>query len=400
MLKVHSEPPKQAPLDNSGPAIFALGFRPLFSAAGAAAVVLMLIWLTAWVGRLPITDYYGAIGWHSHEMLFGYAAAVIAGFLLTAVRNWTGVNTPSGRPLALLALLWLAGRLLPPLSGYIPGWIAALVDLAFLPAVAMAIQPALWQGAQKVNRIFVPLLLVMALANLLVHLQALGLTQSAGRGIDMMLYMVVFLVALLGGRVMPFFTQAVIPGFQATRQAWLEKSTMGAFAVLIALQLFDSPALLTGAVALLLAITQALRVIGWHHPQVWRIPILWVLYTGMFWMVTGFLLLALSSLELVGANLAKHALGVGAIGILTLGMMSRVSLGHSGRPIEPVRSIEVAFVLLNIATAVRVFGPLLPFDNYTFWIHLSGGLWIISFVIFCWVYLPILSSPRIDGKPG
>ena len=400
MLKVHSEPPKQAALANSGPAIFALGFRPFFSAAGVAAVILIPVWILIWMGRLEIPHYYGSVGWHSHEMLFGYAAAIIAGFLLTAVRNWTGVNTPSGAPLALLVLLWLAGRLLPLLSGYLPGWMVAAVDLAFLPAVALSIAPALWQGAQKINRIFVPLLLVMALANLLVHLQALGVADSAVRGIDMMLYLVVFLVALIGGRVMPFFTQAVIPGFQASRKQWLETTTMGAFPVLILLQLFDAPLYLTGLTALLLAAAQALRVAGWHHPQVWRMPILWVLYTGMFWMVIGLLMLALASFGLVGANLAKHALGVGCIGVLTLGMMSRVALGHSGRPIEPVRSIGIAFILLNAAAAVRVFGPLIPLGNYTFWVHLSGGLWILCFLIFCRVYLPILSRPRIDGKPG
>ena len=118
------------------------------------------------------------------------------------------------------------------------------------------------------------------------------------------------------------------------------------------------------------------------------------------WMVIGLLMLALASFGLVGANLAKHALGVGCIGVLTLGMMSRVALGHSGRPIEPVRSIGIAFILLNAAAAVRVFGPLIPLGNYTFWVHLSGGLWILCFLIFCRVYLPILSRPRIDGKPG
>ncbi len=400
MLKVHSEPSKKAALKRSGPALFALGFRPFFSAAGVAAVVLILIWILTWMGRLAIPDYYGVIGWHSHEMLFGYAAAIIAGFLLTAVRNWTGVNTPSGKPLVLLGLLWLGGRLLPLLSGYIPDWTVAVVDLAFLPAAALSIQPALWQGDQKINRIFVPILMFMALANLLVHLQALGFSSSAGRGIDMMLYMVVFLVSLLGGRVMPFFTQAVIPGFQAIRRPWLETTTMAAFAVLVLLQLFETPPLLTGLTALLLAITQALRVAGWYHPQVWKTPILWVLYSGMFWMVIGFLMLALSSVGLVGGNLAKHALSVGGIGVLTLGMMSRVALGHSGRPLDPARSIEIAFILLNIAAAARVFGPLLPIGNYTFWVHLSGGLWIICFLIFCWVYLPILSKPRLDGKSG
>jgi len=400
MLKIHAEPPKQTPLETGGPAILALGFRPFFAAAGLAAVILMAIWLPVWIGKLAIPGYYGVVGWHSHEMLFGFAAAVIAGFLLTAVRNWTGINTPSGTPLALLLLLWLAGRLLPLFPSFIPGWCVALADLAFLPAVALSLGPALWQGEQKINRIFVPLLLLMALANLLVHLQALGLTHGAARGIDIMLFLVVFLVALVGGRVIPFFTQAVVPGFRARRRQWLETATMGAFALLIGLQLFESPPLLTGLTALLLAVAQTLRVAGWHHPHIWRSPVLWVLYTGMFWIIAGFLLLGLASFGLFGWNLARHALSVGGIGVLTLGMMARVALGHSGRAIEPVRSIEAAFVLLNVAAAVRVFGPLLPFGSYTFWVHLSGGIWIVCFVLFCRVYLPILSRPRIDGKPG
>ncbi|MCB1758901.1 MAG: NnrS family protein [Gammaproteobacteria bacterium] len=400
MLKIHSEPDKKSPLSSDGPAVFALGFRPLFSAAGISAVVLMLAWIPIWMGVFTLPGYYGPVIWHSHEMLFGYAAAIIAGFLLTAVRNWTGVNTPHGGPLALLTALWLAGRLAPLSANWLPDWLVAMADLAFLPTVALAIQPALWQGEQKINRIFVPILLTMALANLLVHLQALGYTATAMLGIDTMLYLVAFLVSLLAGRVMPFFTQAMVPGYQATRRSWLEQATLGGFALLLLLHLLSAPGALLAVAALLLAVTQALRVAGWHHPNVWRIPILWVLYSGMFWMVAGFTLLALASLGLVAANLAKHAIAVGAVGVLTLGMMARVSLGHTGRPIEPKRSIEAAFLLLNLAAFARVFGPLLPVGSYTFWVHLSGGIWILCFVLFCLVYLPILGRTRVDGRPG
>ncbi len=207
MLKIHSEPSKPS-LSYQGPAIFALGFRPFFSVAGLAAVVLLGVWLVAWSGKLSLPTYYGLIGWHSHEMLFGYTTAIIAGFLLTAVRNWTGITPPIGRPLAGLVLLWLAGRIAPLLQGILPDAVIAITDLLFLPAVALAIRPALWQGKQKINRIFVPLLLVMAVANLLVHLQALGLSDSAAGGSDMMLYLVIFLIMMIGGRVVPFFTQA------------------------------------------------------------------------------------------------------------------------------------------------------------------------------------------------
>lgn len=261
MLKVHSEPPKPT-LSYTGPVFFALGFRPFFGAAGVSAVLLIVSWLAIWSGGIWKPSYYGFIGWHSHEMLFGYATAIIAGFLLTAVRNWTGVNTPLGTPLMALAALWLAGRLLPLFDHWIPGAVIAVADLSFLPAVAFAIQPALWQGKQKINRIFVPLLLLMSVANLLVHMEGLGLTQTAARGIDMMLYLVLFLVALIGGRVMPFFTQAVIPGYQAVRRQWVEIATVGGFALLVLLQLTSLPPAVTGLTATGLALVQMVRVAG------------------------------------------------------------------------------------------------------------------------------------------
>jgi len=361
----------------------------------------MLVWLGIWPsGRLSLPVYYGVIDWHSHEMLFGYGAAVIAGFLLTAVRNWTGVNTPTGTPLALLALLWLAGRLAPLLAGVVPAPVIAILDLAFLPTVALAIGPALWRGKQKINRIFVPLLLLMGLANLLVHLQPLGWADTASRGIDMMLYLVLFLVTIIGSRVMPFFTEAVVAGYQPVRRPWVETASVITFVLIILLQPVYPEPMITGLLALSIAGIQAVRAAGWYHPGIWRTPILWVLYSGFFWIITGFLMLGLSGFGLVAANLAKHALTVGGIGILTLGMMARVSLGHTGRPLQPARPVEFAFVLLNLAAALRVFGPLLRPESYNLWIHLSGGVWMLCFLIFCAVYLPVLFRPRIDGKPG
>ncbi|OQX45992.1 MAG: hypothetical protein B0D86_02460, partial [Candidatus Sedimenticola endophacoides] len=175
MLKIFSEPPAPAHSHQGGP-LLALGFRPFFLAASLSGVLLVALWLLIWSGHLDPGAYYGSsIGWHSHEMLFGYTVAVIAGFLLTAVRNWTGINTPSGTRLGLLLLAWLAGRIAPALEGLLPGVLMALLDLLFLPALALAIRPMLWAGKQKSNRLFVYLLLGMALANLLIHLQALGL---------------------------------------------------------------------------------------------------------------------------------------------------------------------------------------------------------------------------------
>ena len=399
MLKIHSEPPKPK-LQYRGIPVLALGFRPFFSLAGIAAVVLLLFWLGIWSGGIAAPAYYGGIVWHSHEMLFGYAGAVIAGFLLTAVRNWTGAEVPTGRALGLLALLWLAGRLAPLFSNVLPTSLVAAIDIAFLPAVAVALIPPLWQGRQRINRIFVPLLLAMGVANLLVHLQPLSMADLASRGIDMMLYLVLFLITIIAGRVVPFFTQAVIPGYQVSSRPWVETLVAVSLGLLVLLQPFGLPEQATGLVALVVAIAQALRIQLWHDRQVWGIPILWVLYSGYLWLVAGFLLLGLSGFGLLPANLAKHALTIGAIGILTLGMMARVALGHTGRPIDPPRLMLPAFVLLNLAALVRVFAPLLWPGQYALWVHLSGGLWILVFALFCALYLPMLSRPRIDGKAG
>lgn len=399
MLKIHSEPTPPM-LSPSGQALLALGFRPFFALAGIAAVILLTLWLGIWSGGLPAPAYYGSVGWHSHEMLFGYTSAVIAGFLLTAVRNWTGVNTPSGWPLLLLALLWLAGRLMPALSGVLPPMLIALVDLAFLPALALVLAPPLWQGKQGINRIFVPLLLVMAIANLLVHLQYLGITNTGGRGIDSMLYLVILLVTLLGGRVIPFFTQAVIPGF--TARSWIasEIAATASITCLVLTQLLYPTPWLTGPLAAVAAVTHAVRIYGWHHPGVWRIPILWVLYTALFWIVIGLVLTAFAAAGVVTGTLAKHALTVGGIGVATFGMMARVILGHTGRPIQPHKLVELGFILLNLAAALRVFGPIIAPEYYTIWVHLSGGIWIICFLLFSAIYLPMLARPRLDGKPG
>ncbi len=398
MLKVHSEPPKPK-AEYSGPALFALGFRPFFLLAGVSAIALIVTWLLMWSGVIAPSSHYGFIGWHSHEMLFGYTAAIISGFLLAAVRNWTGALTPDGTPLMMLALLWIAGRLLPFFDQVIPGVVLSIVDLAFLPAVALAIRPALWQGQQKMNRIFVPLLLIMGIANLLVHLEALGFTHTAEQGLSGMLYLIVLLITLLGGRVIPFFTETAIPGHESKRRPALESAAMACFILLILEQLIFPVIWITGILALLVGITQSLRMVGWYTPQIWTKPILWVLYTGLGWIVVGMLMVAASSFNSLPINLAKHALTVGGIGILTFGMMARVALGHTGRPIEPNRWIVVGFVIMNLATFTRTIGPLIA-ENYTMWIHLSGTLWCLAFAIFCAVYIPMLIRPRADGKTG
>lgn len=383
-----------------GFAPFALGFRPFFICAGVGAVVLLGLWLAIWSNALPPNPYYGMIIWHSHEMLFGYAAAVISGFLLTAVRNWTGIDTLTGRPLAALAGLWLAGRILPLLPG-MPGVLIALVDLAFLPLITLALSGPLMKSDYKLNRVFLPLLGIAAVANLLVHLQALGLTEAtAVQGTGLMRNLILALILIISGRVMPFFTRSALPGTVPETHAWLENLAGGAFFVYLMSELLMPQPWLMGILAAVLVVTQTMRVVSWYDRRVWSIPILWVLYTGYAWIILGFALQALSALGWVAPSLALHALTVGGIGILTLGMMSRVALGHTGRSMLTAKAINLAFVLLNLAAAIRVLAPIALPQWYSTWIQLSGGIWLICFTLFCIVYLPILIRPRQDGKPG
>ena len=400
MAVIPIEPPpsrRAAPVPN---AILALGFRPFFLLAGLSAVALIALWMLVWMGRLPATGaYYGTVGWHSHEMLFGYAAAVIAGFLLTAVRNWTGIDTPSGVPLAALALLWLAGRvgaLLP-----LPGWAIAAVDLAFLPAVAIALYPALLRGKNRVNRLFLPLLGAMAIANALVHAQALGLTSdTAGRGTLAMLDLVLLLVLVVSGRVIAFFTERGVAGSTPRNREWLEQV---GFAAAIALAVADAagaPPPVVGTLCAALAVQTTVRVAGWHDRRVWRNPILWVLHAAVLWLALGFAMRAAASFGLVAPNVALHALTVGAIGVLTLGMMSRVTLGHTGRDMRAPRTMTVAFVLLNLAALARGIAPALWPERYLMLVHSAAGLWILAFALFLVTHAAMLWQPRVDGRPG
>lgn len=378
---------------------FALGFRPFFALAGLAGVVLMGIWLATWFGLFSVPPYYGLVGWHSHEMLFGYTSAVIAGFLLTAVRNWTGIDTPVGKPLAALALVWLAGRLVPYIT-LLPAALIAFTDLLFLPLLAAALYVPLMRAENRINRIFLPMLAAMTLANLLIHLQSLGMADSALKGTNLMLGMILLLLTLVSGRVLPFFAEKAVEGAKPRnskqRELWV-------FLTLIAWILVDlifpDPWLLA-VLAVGVATTQLWRLFDWHHPGIWHTPILWVLYTGVAWMIMGFSLKAAASLGLFPDNLAIHALTSGAVGVLTLGMMARVALGHTGRPLQPSRLVEISFLILNLAILIRVFAPFLFAELNSVWLMVSGGLWILCFLLFTLHYLPILIRPRIDGNPG
>ncbi len=380
--------------------LFALGFRAFFLFAALAALLLMALTARRFSGD-SIDNYYGNLLWHGHEMIFGYTAAVIAGFLLTAVGNWTGRVILSGRALGVLALLWICGRILPFFPDSLPHGLIAAVDLAFLPTLAVVIGVPIVHAKKYPNLIFVALLVAMAVANTLIHAEVLGAIETGARlGARLAIALVILLIMVLAGRVFPFFTERRLPGSAPLRSAALDRWCIGSFVGWFVADAFYPDAVLTGMLALLAAGLHAARLYGWYDRRIWSVPLLWVLYSGYGWIILGLILQALTAFGWMMPFLAIHALTVGGVGVLTLGMMARVSLGHTGRPLQASHAIAVSFFLINAAALVRVLLPVLIPSWYSQFVLLSALLWILAFALFLYVYTPILIAPRVDGRPG
>jgi len=383
------------------PIVFALGFRPFFLLAGIFAVALITVWVFTFMGSLALPTYYGQVVWHSHEMIFGYTVAVIAGFLLTAVRNWTNLSTPSGAVLAAMAGLWLLGRIVPFFPAVVPAWLIALIDLLFLPALTVGIGLPLIRSGQKRNLFFLLILAALLAANLLVHLQLLGIAQNVGRrGTLLGLNLIILIIVIMGGRVIPFFTERALQGVAPKRWPAIEYLAPGSVVVYLLADLALPDSTLAGWLAGFAAVINGIRLAGWYTNRYWTVPLLWVLHLGYMWVVVGFGLKAVAAFGVVPGQFTLHAFTVGAIGVLTLGMMARVSLGHTGRPLKAAPSITVAFALLNLAAIVRGLLPLLFPQLLIEFVLVSGALWGAAFLIFLFIYASILLWPRIDGKAG
>lgn len=379
--------------------VLALGFRPFFLAAGAAAVLDVAVWLAMLRGLWPQPSHLAGIAWHAHAMLFGYLTAVLAGFLLTAVRNWTGMPTATGARLAALVGLWLAGRLAPWLG--LPAWLAALVDLAFLPALALALWRPLWHGPNPVNRVFLAVFAAMFLANGLVHLDALGLQPGgATLGHRLMLDLMVLVILLVSGRVMPFFIRSVIADARPRTFAPIERLTFAVATGLLVADVIAPFGSIAGGLAIMLGLIQVARLVGWHDRRIWVTPMLTVLQAGLVWLALGLILDGLPAYTDMPERGGLHALTIGAIGVLTLGMMARVAVGHTGRPMQAAPLTLVAFVLINLAAVLRGLGTLLDPAGYHIWLMSGGIAWILAFALFLWVHAPMLVRVRPDGRPG
>jgi uncharacterized protein involved in response to NO len=382
----------------AGFALWNLGFRPFYLLASAFGAASVAVWAAQFAGGLPAGAYLQGHLWHAHEMLFGYTVAVVAGFLLTAVRNWTGQGTPDGLPLMLLALLWVAGRVLV-LTPF--GIAAALVNAAFPWAVAVAIAIPLARSANRRNYFFVALLAFLGLAVLAFHLAYQGTLALPSRlGLLAGLDIVLFVMAVMGGRVIPMFTNNGVPGTDARRTLLTERLSLASVLALFAVDLAQSPALLVGAVAFVAALANAARLWLWQPWRTVRTPLVWVLHAAYAWIVIHLVLRALAAAGLVGESLAIHALTLGAIGGLTLGMMTRTARGHTGRTLQADAWEVAAYCLVMAAALVRVAGGILAPGAYGSTVMGSAALWSAAFAIYAVRYWPVLTRPRLDGKPG
>jgi uncharacterized protein involved in response to NO len=379
-------------------ALWSRGFRPFFLGAAAFAILTMVVWL--WVYRFGLQlDLAGLsiFQWHAHEMLYGYSMAVIAGFLLTAAWTWTGEETASGAGLALIFVFWVIARIL---MLYGTGFLmyAAAADLIFMLGLGVAVGRPVIRARQKRQ---VPVLLILTLlaaSNLLFYLGAAGVVDQGARlGIYAGLYLVLGMVLFMCRRVVPMFTEGGVGYPVKLKNArWNDIATSILFPAFLISEVFFQHRLAGALLAAGLFISNSLRVNGWHTLGVWQKPLLWGLFAALIMINLGFLLRALAAVTAIPPFLPIHAFAVGGIGIVSVSMMARVTLGHTGRNVHQAPPIMTFLLAAMVLTSIlRIFFPLMDPGQYQLWIVVSGIMWIISFSLFSIFFIPMLLRQRV-----
>jgi len=379
------------------------GFRQFFPLATVFAAIAMVPWLALLAGwDLDFgSDEIPSAMRHGHEMLFGYVPAVIAGFLLTAVPNWTGTQPLDGRPLLLLVVLWLAGRASIWFGGDWPFLLVMLVDILFLPALLVAVATPLIRAKARRQMVIAIPILGLAAANLMTHLDFGGWFEGlAGPGFLLGADLILFLIAVIGGRIVPAFTGNALKAAGETRlpttPGWLDKSSLALLAAAIIAEFAAPETLLSGSIIAVAAIAHAARMAGWRTHRTLSSPILWVLHLGYAWVVIALALKAAAHLGLgVEISVALHAITVGAVGTMTIAVMTRATLGHSGRPIVAGPSLTTAYILITLAALFRVAGPAVMPDSSVLTLQFAAASWTLAYLIVAIVFWMILSTKLI-----
>jgi uncharacterized protein involved in response to NO len=391
------------PRVKKGPPVFglwALGFRPFYLLAAGFAALAIPLWVVALSGRIDLA--IPGIWWHVHEMLFGFAAAVIVGFLYTAGQNWTGLPTPKGVPLALLAALWLLGRIALLASG---GWLAAAIDWLFLPVAAVGLGRVLVRAGARRNYFVLVILGALSVANLVFHSARMDLlTLDPLRALHAALGLIVVLETTIAGRVIPNFTNnglrmAGKPVPEMWENARLNFMAIAATLLALALWVLDAGVWAAG-VSLFAGLTQLVRAMGWKPWRTMGVPLVWILHLGHLWIPLGLFLLAATQLDWIPRSAPVHAFGIGATGGLIIGMITRTALGHTGQMLLAGRVETTAYVFVQLAAWVRVLTLVAVPAAATGGIHLAASLWSLAFALYFLRYFPWLIHARRDGKPG
>lgn len=388
---------------HGGPAILSGGFRPFFLAAALWAAIAVPLWLLIFAGQVRTLSALLPSVWHVHEMVFGYGAAVVAGFLLTSIPNWTGRMPLQGGPLAILVLVWAVGRLAVLCSASIGAIAAAVLDLAFPLLFAAVVAREIVAGRNWRNLPMVGALSLLLLGNLLVHLDALGIARTADLGNRLGVATLLMLISFVGGRIVPSFTRnwltkqrPEIPSPASFDR--IDRIVLALIALTLIVWLFASDTVIAPWAELAGGIAVAVRLARWRGQATLREPLLWVLHLGYGWLALGFLLLAFNGfMPVMPQTTALHALTVGAIGTMTLAVMTRASLGHTGRPLVAGRGTTAIYILVTIAAVSRLLAPL-SVDHYLAILTLAGLAWSSAFGLFVLLYAPPLMRPKATGE--
>lgn len=377
--------------------LFAQGFRPFFLAAAGWAVIAIPIWIWTLMTGAAFPSRFDPMNWHIHEMLFGFVMAAVAGFLLTAIPNWTGRLPLKGAPLAILAGLWLLGRIVCLMSALMPAWLATALDLAFPVALIFAVWREVVAGRNWRNLIVLVPVTVLGACNLLMHLQAMGMGVPDGMAWRLALAGVAMLITIVGGRITPSFTRNWLakhaPEQLPAPFGWPDRAALVLMAgALLGWAFVPSPP--TGWLALVAAAVNLWRLTRWRGLRTAGEPLLLVLHAGYFWLTLSVALIGLSLLTAaVPEPAAVHALTVGAFGTMIVAVMTRATRGHSGRPLAADRATTAIFVLINLAAVARVAAEFLP--NQALWLFaLAAVLWVAAFLLFLAAYGPMLLFRR------
>ena len=380
-------------------ALWRLAFRPLFLGGSLFSVLAVAIWAAALEGKLQFTPAMSMHAWHAHEMLFGFVIAIVSGFLLTAVQTWTQLRAVHGLSLAFLFSVWIAARILMLVGGNLPSWLVAFVDISYLPLVGILMARLVIKARNYRNLVFVPVLLLLALANTLTHFGYFSWGMYAS------IWLVSLLMTVVGGRVIPMFTANGTQSQKVEPLPWLERATLFLMWLIAVIYLVNSAARMPPMVMAMIfaaaSIANAWRAWRWRPWVTTRVRLVWSLHAAYWFIPLG---LGLFALHFAGVNInastAMHALTAGAMGSLILAMLARVSLGHTGRPLEIHPAMKYAFLLVIFAGLYRLAAGLKPALTANHGYTISAIAWCLAYGLFFVLYARILRSPRPDGKDG